>query len=61
MKITFEEYKQMISANIGSSRWLRKAIDELDKRDVVDAINDLEYLVEVFDRKLVEYYSETVK
>ena len=41
-----------------ASYWIKKAVVELDKRDPIDVLKDLETLHSVFEMKISELYSE---
>ena len=47
----YQKIKSDIFKEIGCSDWLKRAIEELDERDVVDALHDIEALTQVFEQK----------
>lgn len=47
----YEEEKVKIMGNMASSFWLRNSIRELDKKDIVDALVDVEKLHELLQLK----------
>jgi len=48
---TTEEMRNALESS-SSSNWVRQAIVELSDRDVVDVLNDLEFLTGHFTRKM---------
>lgn len=54
LRTSFSELKERINNSKVSSFWLKQAFVELDNRDVLDAINDLSYLLDVFKVKWEE-------
>lgn len=48
-----------LESNIASSYWVRKAVQDLDRRDPTDALRDAKILVELFDLKCQEVYNES--
>jgi hypothetical protein len=51
---TFQDLKTEIFDDLGASYWIRDAIDDLDMRDVVDVLHELDVLKELFWRKYKE-------
>lgn len=50
----YEKLKKAYQTAIDCSHWLFDAIDDLEKRDVVDALHDIEALTQIFEAKWKE-------
>lgn len=50
----YEKLKIAYSTSIDCSFWLAKAIKDLDERDPVDALHDIEALTQIFEEKWKE-------
>ena len=50
--MSYEEMREKLLSDASSSNWIKKALLDLEMRDVVDGLNDLELLVEVMNLKL---------
>lgn len=48
----YAEKKAEIMNDISVSYWCKKAIEELDRRDILDALNDLELLNKTLKLKI---------
>lgn len=51
---TAEQVKAFVNQDQAASFWLRNAINDLDKRDIVDAWADAKYLYQWIDQKCKE-------
>jgi hypothetical protein len=49
--IMYPERAREVVKDLGSSDWIKKAIVDLDRRDIVDVLNELELLQELFVEK----------
>ncbi|WP_321935408.1 hypothetical protein [Paraburkholderia sp. J8-2] len=49
--MSWEEQIAAVKADISTSFWLRRAIDELHRRDPVDAAKDARLLAEIMDAR----------
>lgn len=52
IKCYIDHMKRAESIELVASEWLKKAIIELEDRDIVDVLNELEYLTYHFNQKL---------
>lgn len=50
--MTYEEMKAKIAGSMTASFWMKGATAALDKRDPVDAIKDVEVLLELCKKRL---------
>jgi hypothetical protein len=49
-----QEMKQGLLQDFGTSKWLKRALQEADDRDMVDMLNDVEILALYLNRRLDE-------
>lgn len=49
--MTYEEMKHEALGCFSSSEWLKKAIKELERRDILDAFKDVEFLAVMLNKK----------
>ncbi len=52
---TYREFKQKIQDSFSTSFWLRDALQQLDQRDPVDALNDARFLAELMQLRLRDH------
>ena len=55
---TFKGCIERLEGSPATSYWLMEAVRELDKRDVLDALNDVETLCRMFQMKFDESCAE---
>ena len=51
---TFKARRAALMADFSVRDWLKRAICDLERRDAVDVVHDLELLTELFRRRLEE-------
>ena len=51
---TFDNLSAEILNDYAPTKWLKKAIKDLNERDVVDVLNELEILTHIFKMKFKE-------
>lgn len=52
--MTYTEIKQSVINDIGSSFWVKNALVDLEKRDIIDAMNDVNILSIALKKKWEE-------
>ena len=57
MKKTFTERRALLLNSESSSYWVKEAFYDLDRRDVVDVIGDLNLLILTFETKFNEMFA----
>ena len=53
------EMKEEIMKDLVASKWIKNAVKELEERDVVDVLNELYYLREMFGKRYEELVGGT--